>query len=95
MTTTAHIPNFGRIKPRRKGLAAWLTHHTFRRLAQLGVFLFILFIAVQHLLVGEESGTVTASWEAYCPMGGLETMVKYLTTGGSFVSHTHLSNIVL
>ena len=95
MTTTAHTQNFGKVKPRRKGLAAWLTHHTFRRLVQTGVFLFIAFIAVQHLLVGEAGATVTASWEAYCPMGGLETLYKYFTSGGSFVAHTHLSNVVI
>ena len=50
MTTTAHTQNFGKVKPRRKGLAAWLTHHTFRRLVQTGVFLFIAFIAVQYRL---------------------------------------------
>jgi polyferredoxin len=95
MTTTIHSPVFGKIKPRRKGLAALLTHHTFRRLAQLGVFAFIAFIAIRHLLVGEAGATITASWEAYCPMGGLETLYKYVTSGGRFVSHVHLSNVVI
>ena len=95
MTTAIHSSVSGRIKPRRKGLAALLTHHTFRRLAQLGVFAFIAFIAIRHLLVGEAGATITASWEAYCPMGGLETLYKYISSGGSYVSHVHLSNVVI
>ena len=95
MTTTIHSPVFGKVKPRRKGLAAWLSHHTFRRLTQLGVFLFIAFIAVRQLLVGEAGPTIVASWEAYCPMGGLETLYKYITSGGSFVSHVHPSNVII
>jgi polyferredoxin len=95
MTTTARTETFGKVKPRRKGLAALFTHHTFRRLVQLGVFLFIAFIAIRHLLVGESGAITTASWEAYCPMGGLETLYKYVTSGGKYVSHVHLSNVVL
>lgn len=93
--TTTHVHVAGRVKPRRKGLAALLTHHTFRRLVQFGVFLFIAAIAVRHLLIGETGTIITASWEAYCPMGGLETLYKYITTGGSFVSHAHLSNVIV
>ena len=95
MTTAIHTKVSGKVKPRRKGLAALLSHHTFRRLTQLGVFLFIAFIAIRHMLVGEEGAVITASWEAYCPMGGLETLYKYITSGGKFVSHVHLSNVVL
>ncbi len=91
MTTTT----FGKVKPRRKGLSALLTHHTFRRITQIGIFAFLLGIAIRHLLVGEAGATITASWEAYCPMGGLETLYKYITSGGTFVSHVHLSNLVV
>lgn len=93
--TTTHIRVTGGVKPRRKGLAALLTHHTFRRLVQFGVLAFIAAIAIRHLLVGEGGTIITASWEAYCPMGGLETLYKYITTGGNFVSHTHLSNVII
>ena len=85
----------GSIKPRLHGLKAVLTHQTFRRIVQIGVAAFIAFIAVQHVVIGEDGPVVTASPEAYCPFGGLETLYKYLTSGGSFVSHTHLSNMVL
>jgi len=95
MTTVTHAHVKGAVKPRRKGVAALLSHHTLRRLVQFGVFLFIAIIAVRHVLVGEGGAIVTASWEAYCPMGGLETLYKFVTTGGSFVSHVHLSNVVV
>ena len=64
MTTAIHAPSFGQVKPKRKGLAALLTHHTFRRLTQLGVFLFIAAIAIRHMVVGENGATITAcaSW---------------------------------
>jgi hypothetical protein len=32
--------------------------------------------------------------EAFCPFGGLETLFNY-GRSGTFVSHTHLSNVVL
>ncbi len=85
----------GGVKPRLKGWKAFLSHQTFRRLTQTGVAAFILFLAVQHIVIGENGAVVTASPEAFCPFGGLETLYKYLTAGGAFVSHTHLSNLVL
>lgn len=95
MTTIARPQAIkGAIKPRKRGFAALLTHHTFRRLTQIGVFAFILGIAIRHLIVGETGAVVTASWEAYCPFGGFETIYKFITTGGN-VSHTHLSNVIV
>jgi polyferredoxin len=85
----------GRVKPRKRGLQALLTHKTFRRIIQLIFASFIAYLIIQHALVGENSATVTASPEAYCPFGGLETLYKYITSGGAFVSHTHLSNVVI
>jgi polyferredoxin len=89
-----------RVKPRLRGWKSLFTHRTFRRLVQLGFALFILVVTIQHVTavegaVGEGSGNVTASPEAYCPFGGLETLYKYIASGGSFVSHTHLSNVVI
>ncbi len=84
-----------RVKPRLRGWKSLLTHQTFRRVVQLGFAAFILVVTLQHVLAGESSGNVTASPEAYCPFGGLETLYKYITSGGSFVSHTHLSNVVV
>lgn len=85
----------GSVKPRMKGFRSLLTHQTFRRLSQLGFAIFIVFLAIQHVVIGEDGPIITASPEAYCPFGGLETLYKMISTGGSFVSHTHLSNVVL
>src|SRR4030065_658205 len=84
-----------RVKPRLRGWKSFFTHRVFRRIVQLAFALFILDITLQHVLAGESSNNVTASPEAYCPFGGLETLYKYIASGGSFVSHTHLSNVVL
>lgn len=85
----------GSIKPRAKGIKALLSHQAFRRVTQIGFAAFILFTVAQHIIVGESGPVVTASAEAFCPFGGLETLYKYLTAGGTFVSHTHLSNLVV
>jgi polyferredoxin len=95
MTTAVRTRTTGKVKPRRKGLAALLTHRTFRRLVQFGVFAFIACIAIRHLLVGEAGAAITASWEAYCPMGGLETLYTFIASGGKYVPHVHLSNVVI
>ncbi len=83
------------IKPRLKGIKALLTHQTFRRLVQLAFAAFITYITVVRVVVGESAANITASPEAFCPFGGLETIYKYITSGGTFVSHTHLSNLVV
>lgn len=61
-----------------------------RRLVQLGFVLFIGFVAVQHALLGDKS----TSPEAYCPFGGVETLYSFVS-GGTFINHSHLSNLVL
>jgi polyferredoxin len=83
----------GSVKPRLRGIKALLTHQVVRRLVQISAAAFITMVAVQHVVTGESSATATA--EAFCPFGGLETLYKYLTGDGTFVSHTHLSNLVL
>lgn len=85
----------GKVKPRLHGGRALLTHRTLRRISQLMFAVFIVALTIQHVLAGENSTSVTASPEAFCPFGGLETLYKYVTSGGSFIAHTHLSNLVL
>lgn len=70
-----------RIKPRRTSLHAVLNHQTFRRAVQLGFAAFILYVTVKHLAAGESSSNLTASAEAFCPFGGLETFYKTLVSG--------------
>ena len=84
-----------RIKPRPRGFKALLTHGALRTLVQLAFAGFILYVTVVHVAAGKGSGNVTPSPEAFCPFGGLESIYKYVASGGSFVPHTHLSNLVL
>ena len=84
-----------KIKPRVSGFKALLTHQAFRRWVQLAFAAFILYVTVVHVAGGESASNLTASPEAFCPFGGLETFYKYITSGGTYVPHTHLSNLVL
>jgi len=83
------------VKRRARGPHGLLTHRAFRRLAQTGFALYVVLLMVQRLGLGENAEAAATSPEALCPFGGLETMFRYLTSGGKFVPHTHLSNIVL
>src|ERR1035437_8408358 len=85
----------GSVKPHLKGLKVLSTHQTFRRITQLGFASFIAFLAIQHVVIGENGAVVTASAEAFWPFGGLETLYKYITGGGVFISHTHLMEVIL
>lgn len=95
MTIKSTPPKNGIIKPQVKGFRKIITHQAFRRWVQLAFAAFITYVTIVHVAAGEGGGNTTASPEAYCPFGGLETLYKYVTSGGSFVSHTHLSNLVL
>lgn len=95
MTESVNISKKVPIKPRYKGIKALFTHQAFRRWVQIGFAAFITYLVVIHSIAGEESGNIIPSAEAYCPFGGLESLYKTITTGGSFISHTHLSNLVL
>ncbi len=64
-----------------------------RRMVQLGFAAFILYMSVANKTAATD-GTA-ASIDALCPFGGLETLWRYLTTGGQLVSKTHLSSLVL
>jgi polyferredoxin len=83
------------VKPRVNGIKRLFTHQVFRQLVQFAFAAFIAWVTIIHVSVGESAGGATASPEAYCPFGGLETLYKYITGNGSFVSHTHLSNLVI
>jgi polyferredoxin len=63
-----------------------------RHLAQFLFAAFIVYSAVVHNLATTDGAT--ASIDALCPFGGLETAWRYLSTG-QFVPKTHLSNLVL
>jgi polyferredoxin len=63
-----------------------------RRLTQTAFGLFIIGSSVRHYLVSTEH---VASIDAYCPFGGIETLWRWISTGGLFVQKTHQSNLVL
>jgi polyferredoxin len=81
------------VRGKARGLAARFPIQNLRRLVQLGFALIILFTAIMLRLGGEGGGA--ASPEAYCPFGGFETLYRFFTSDGRFISHTHLSNLML
>ena len=85
MSATA-LPRTRR-RPRRPNWTARL-----RRISQAVFVGLILAMSVRHNLV-EGSGQ-TASIDALCPFGAVETLWRFITTG-QFVPKTHLSNLIL
>ncbi len=67
--------------------------HLLRRASQVGFTTLIAYHVVGNLVNGD-NGSI-ANPEAYCPFGGLETAYNFVTTGGRYVAHTHLSNLVI
>lgn len=63
-----------------------------RRIVQLAFAVWILIAAVRHQTA--TTGGETASVDALCPFGGVETLVTWITTG-HFISKTHPSNLIL
>jgi len=77
---------------RSKNLSRIFKRQTLRKISLLGFTAFIATLVVRHVLTGEGG---SASPEAYCPFGGLETLYRYISSGGSFVPHVHMSNLVV
>jgi polyferredoxin len=69
----------------------WDIQH-FRYLSQLGVVIFIAIVFILKQISGENT---QASPEAFCPLGGFETLYYTIVTSGKYIQHTHLSNMVL
>lgn len=67
--------------------------HLLRRASQVGFTTLIGYHLIGNRISGD-NGAITNP-EAYCPFGGLETAYNYFVSGGRFVPHTHLSNLVL
>ncbi|MBX7214632.1 MAG: 4Fe-4S binding protein [Thermoflexales bacterium] len=76
---------------RRRRQMAW-TQRT-RHLVQLGFALFILISSVIHHTAIEDA--TTASIDALCPFGGIETLQRWIASAGQYVPKTHASNIIL
>jgi polyferredoxin len=80
-------PTQGSVRRVRRGITALRGVQGFRRAVQASVLVFIL-----SLMAGRVEGSTSP--EALCPFGGLETIVGF-ATGGTFVPHVHLSNVIL
>lgn len=84
------------VKPRpiaRRRASRW-TQPT-RYVVQFGFAAFIGWIFINHAISDASGPLAPAAPESYCPLGGFESLYKYLTSGGQFVAHVHLSNMVL
>jgi polyferredoxin len=68
--------------------------NTIRRISQLFFAGLVLVASVRHGLGEQLSSGITASTDALCPFGAVETLWTWITTG-RFVSKTHPSNLVL
>lgn len=64
-----------------------------RHLTQLGFALFILSGSIAHQTATTDGAT--PSIDALCPFGGVETLWRFISSGGQYVPKTHLSNLVL
>jgi polyferredoxin len=83
------------VRPRARGSRSFWDIQKARYVVQLGFIVFIGYVLFRQITVGESGAAVVPAAEAYCPLGGFESLYKYVTTGGQFVAHTHLSNMVL
>ena len=79
------------IRRRPRGWARLRDHRTWRRVTLIATSALVAWTAGVHALVGFGS----ASAEALCPFGGLESLYRYVTSGGRYVPHVHGSNMVL
>lgn len=64
-----------------------------RHLSQAAFAAFILGSSVVHALSADDGAT--ASIDALCPFGGIETLQKWIASGGQFIAKTHASNLIL
>ena len=81
------------IRRPRRGLAALRGVQGFRRGVQVLVALFIGSVTLEQVMAAVEGPSVTSP-EAFCPFGGIETIVTFITTG-AYVPHVHTANLVL
>jgi polyferredoxin len=76
----------------RRRRMVWTQHS--RHIVQLAFALFIIAGSVVHYLSAEDGST--ASIDALCPFGGIETLWTAISSGGlQYIPKTHLSNLIL
>jgi NapH/MauN family ferredoxin-type protein len=89
-TLKAQVKSLPPAAARRRRIA-WTQR--LRHLTQFAFGALIIITSITHNLATED-GT-TASIDALCPFGGLETAWQFVSTGGQFVPKTHQSNVLL
>ena len=62
-----------------------------RRVSQFAVIALVFYLTLKHLNLGIEKA---APIDAYCPLGGLESLLTYITTG-AFLNRILLSSFTL
>ncbi len=78
-------------KPRRWAIFTQVVF--LRRVIQAGFVGFAVFVGARHLWAGS-GPTGAASFDAYCPFGGIETLWQFIT-GGVFLRKLNSSNLVV
>ena len=90
--SSEHHPKLNPVAP---GAGKWWDIRHLRYLVQAGFGIFII-ILIYNRAVSPLSGPAAPTTpEAYCPLGGFETLYRFLSSGGQFISHTHFSNLVM
>lgn len=87
--TTATQSTRPRRRTRRPDWTARLRH-----ISQATFVALIVFVSLRHGLAATGGDASTASIDALCPFGGLETLWRYITTG-QFISKAHPSNLII
>lgn len=72
----------------------WYQKTRFYRYITQGIILFFILKLVFEDVFKATEDTVTISPEAYCPLGGLESLYRFITEGKT-LSHLHTSNIII
>lgn len=83
----------GKYKPVAPGAGKFWDVQHLRYISQLGIGVFISVLFYNRLMYGESSPYPSA--EAFCPLGGFESLYGLAVSEGKFIQHTHFSNVVL
>jgi NapH/MauN family ferredoxin-type protein len=72
-------------------MSSKINWHYLRRISQFAVIALVLYLTLRHLNLGIEKAVPI---DAFCPFGGLESLLTYITTG-TFLKRIFLSSFTL
>lgn len=72
-------------------MSSKINWHYLRRISQFAVIVLVLYLTLRHLNLGIEKA---APIDAFCPFGGFESLLTYITTG-AFLNRILLSSFTL